>query len=425
MKKKLWARGICMIAVLIFCNCNKCRAYAVLTHEAIIDASWEKYLVPLLKHKYPGISEEQLKEAHAYAYGGCVTPDMGYYPFGSKLFTNLVHYVRSGDFVDALLQEAQDVNEYAFALGMLCHYNADKYGHFLATNRSVPLEYPAMKKKYGDTVTYAENRISHKRTEFAFDVLQTARGNYAPTAYHDYIGFKVSQRVLERAFRKTYGMDINSIFKDLPLAIETFRWAVKNLMPGVTKAAWATRKNDILKINPDATSKKFIYKMHRANYYQEFGKGYKKPTVSATIFGIILRVAPKVGPLKVLKFRDATPEVEKLYVKSFDTSQLQYDNELNVSFLNDAHLQNIDYDTGQPTSENEYILADKSYGDLLLRLDETHFDSLDEPLQQNILSFYTYSGTTKYAKKNPRRWKKITRALNDLREAKATALVKD
>jgi len=350
---------------------------------------------------------------------------MGYYPFGSKLFTNLVHYVRSGDFAEALLSEAENVNEYAFALGVLCHYYADEYGHSLATNKSVPFEYPKMGKKYGDVVTYADNKISHTRMEFAFDVLETARGNYASTAYHDYIGFKVSRPVLERAFRKTYGIDVDSVFGDLSLAIETFRWSVKNLMPAITKIAWATRKNEILKLTPNATAKSFIYKMNKLKYYQEFGKGYKKPGFGATVFGLIIKVLPKIGPLRPLKFREATQAAEKLYIGSFDTAQLHYTNALSNRGAVGIYLHNINYDTGQPTTENEYILADKTYGELLVKLEERHFDSVDALLQRSILTFYNFKGTSNYAKENPRAWQKIQLALKELKESKALVAAND
>src|SRR5580700_11318112 len=87
-------------------------AYSVLTHEEIVDLVWSDEIRPLLLKRYPGLSEDQIKEAHAYAYGGAVIQDLGYYPLGSKDFSNLVHYVRSGDFVRELLQESADVNEY-------------------------------------------------------------------------------------------------------------------------------------------------------------------------------------------------------------------------------------------------------------------------------------------------------------------------
>src|SRR5665213_3133226 len=181
------------------------KAYSVLTHEALVDASWDKSILPLLKHKYPVATDQELKTAHAYAYGGCLIADMGYFPFGNVYFTDLAHYVRSGDFVEALLSESENLDEYAFALGSLCHYMADKYGHSIATNHVVPIIYPEDRQKFGSVVTYEQDHIAHSRVEISFDVLQTARGNYATAAYHDFIGFEVAKPVLERAFLKTYG----------------------------------------------------------------------------------------------------------------------------------------------------------------------------------------------------------------------------
>jgi hypothetical protein len=132
---------IVLFSCLIF-SFSAAPAFSLLSHEAIIDASWEKSIQPLLRQKYPSASAEDLKNAHAYLYGGSIVPDIGYYPFGSKLFTNLLHYVRSGDLIYAALSEAKDVNEYAFALGLLCHYYADKYGHELGTNVALPILFP-------------------------------------------------------------------------------------------------------------------------------------------------------------------------------------------------------------------------------------------------------------------------------------------
>ena len=182
--------------------------YSVLTHEAIIDSSWNDSLKPTLLKRYPHATAEQLRQAHAYAYGGAIIQDMGYYPFGSKFFTDLVHYVRSGDFIEALLDEAQDINEYAFALGALAHYSADNSGHVIAVNRAVPILYPKLRARYGDRITYVEDPTAHLKTEFGFDVVQVARGRYASQAYHDFIGFEVSKPVLQRAFKRTYGIEL-------------------------------------------------------------------------------------------------------------------------------------------------------------------------------------------------------------------------
>src|SRR5690349_5752747 len=164
-------------------------AYSVLTHEAIIDAAWRDGIRPLLLERFPGATHDELRKAHAYAYGGAIIQDMGYYPFGSHFFSDLTHYVRSGDFVEAMLAESSSLNEYAFALGSLAHYAADNAGHPIGTNRAVAVMFPRLRKKFGPSVTYAQDPVAHLKVEFSFDVEEVAEGLYAPEAYHDFIGF--------------------------------------------------------------------------------------------------------------------------------------------------------------------------------------------------------------------------------------------
>jgi hypothetical protein len=389
------------------------KAYSVLTHEAIIDANWEKSIQPLLKAKYPGATDDQLKQARAYAYGGAVAPDMGYFPFGSIFFTNLVHYVRSGDFVNALLTEATDLNEYAFALGALCHYYADNYGHPLGTNRCVPLVYPKVKEKYGDVVTYAQDHISHIRMEFGFDVLQTARGTYASQAYHDFIGFQVARPVLERAFLKTYGLDINNVFVNLSVAISSFRWSVMNLFPVLTRAAWKTRGSEIEKSKPGTTSRNFIYRMHKRDYYKEFSQEEPRPLFFSSLLSLMIRILPKIGPLKVLKFKVPGPDVEKLFIQSFDTVSFHYAGSVKYLYPENIQFENIDFDTGNKTSPGEYELADVNYGNLVLKLQGKKFDHLNASLKKNILAFYSDPGSI-HVKKD-KNWEKIKAALEELK----------
>lgn len=393
------------------------KAYSVLTHEALIDASWVKSILPLLKHKYPLATAADLQKAHAYAYGGCLIADMGYFPFGSIYFTNLSHYVRSGDFVEALITEAENLDEYAFALGALCHYMGDKYGHSLATNIVVPIIYPKIEKKFGHVVTYGQDHASHSRVEISFDVLETARGNYAPQTYHDFIGFEVARPVLERAFLKTYGQDINSVFGDLDLSISTFRWAVKSLLPTVTRTAWVLRKNDIKKLNPSANSHTFHYAMRKKDYYKEFGFKRQKPSFKEQLLAFIVRFLPKIGPLKALKFKDPGPEGEKLFIRSFDTVIVHYGNVLAKLHNEKIILPDIDYDTGSPTSMGEYALADKTYNDLLDNLQGTKFNNLTAPLKQNILAYYNNADTIALAQKYPAGWKKTYLSLQAIKAA--------
>jgi hypothetical protein len=416
MKKGTIIRTV-LYLVLLFVFHSTSYAYSVLTHEAEIDANWDKAIVPLLKQKFPGVTADQLKDAYAYAYGGAVAPDMGYYPFGSKLFTNLVHYVRSGDFVEALLEEAQTVNEYAFALGALCHYTSDTYGHRLGVNRAVPLIYPEMREKYGDVVTYAEDKLSHTRTEFAFDVLQTARGNYASTAYHNFIGFQVSKELLERAFKKTYGLDVNDLFGNFNRAVNTFRWAVKSLFPELTKIAWSRRKADIKKQDSTATSKKFMYRMHRLNYEKDFGKDYNQPGFFAKFFGLLLRIIPKFGPLKAFKFKQPGPEAEKMFIASFDTVSAHYNMAIGILHEHNLDLPNKDFDTGNPITMGEYPITDKTYEDWLLKLKALNFETISGQIKQDILNFYAGYDTLLAANNDSDDLRKTREALAQLRNS--------
>jgi hypothetical protein len=391
-------------------------AYGVLTHEAIVDASWDKSMVPLLKEKFPAATDSALQEAHAYAYGGAVSPDMGFYPFGSKLFTNLVHYVRSGDFVDALLRDANTLNEYAFALGFLSHYVADNYGHPMATNRSVPLVYPKLEKKYGRVITYAEDKIAHMRMEFGFDVLEIAKGNYASQDYHNFIGFKVDTTVLAKAFRETYQLDINRVFKNhFQLSVETFRWIVANIFPTLTKAGWVAKKKTIKKNDTTKATKHFSYKMRQKQYDKQFGKGYQRPGFKAALLSYLIRVLPKVGPLRALRFKAPTPQSEKYLEQSIDTVLRHYSVYLQQLKAHELHLKDKDYDTGNLTANCEYSLANETYTIWVLQLQENDFKNINNPLRQNILHFFDLPPASKIHTRKKSDCEKFYKAYEELR----------
>lgn len=403
-----------LLPVVLACTLSfPAQAYSVLTHEALVDANWEHSIMPTLKHYYPNATEEDLKNARAYAYGGAVSPDMGYYPFGSKLFTNLVHYVRSGDFVEALIDEQHNLNELAFAMGALCHYMADIYGHPLGTNRSVPIVYPK-DRKYGSVVTYVQDKKSHLRVEFGFDVLQTARGDYASADYHKYIGFNVADTLLGRAFMKTYGLDIHEIFPNFSRALGTFRWTVKNFFPEITRAAWVTKKGEIRKARPGTTSRHFIYHMHRKQYNNEFGKARTHAGIFANFLSVLIRILPKVGPLAPLKFKVPDHKAELLFVQSFDSAVIHYKAVIDQWNLPAQHLADIDFDTGHETKPGEYPLCDQAYRDLVLKLDKKDFATADMPLRNNILQFYSDTTAIEHAGKD---WKEISDALERMKNA--------
>ena len=395
--------------------------YSVLTHEAIIDSAWDESIKPNLLKRFPRATAEQLRDAHAHAYGGAIIQDMGYYPFGSKFFTDLTHYVRSGDFIEALLAESQDINEYAFALGALAHYAADNKGHAIAVNRAVPLLYPKLRARYGNTITYVEDPAAHLKTEFGFDVVQVAQGRYASQAYHDFIGFKVSKPVLERGFKRTYGFEITDIFANLDLAIGTYRRAVSILIPELTKLAWEAKKDEIAKTVPGITRDKFVYSVSRAEYEKEWGKQYDKPGPFDKALALFSRVVPKVGTFSALSFKPPTPEAERLFMESFNATLNGYRAFLVAARTGRLDLQNKDFDTGEPTRAGEYKLADQSYAKLLTKLADKNFENLTPDLRRNILAFYGDLNAPIATKKDKEDWRKTLSALEKLKATPADA----
>ena len=404
---------IVLFAFLIF-SFSSTQAFSLLSHEAVIDASWEKSIRPLLKKKYPSATNEDLKNAHAYLYGGSIVPDIGYYPFGSMLFTNLLHYVRTGDFIYNALSEAKDVNEYAFALGLLCHYNADKYGHELGTNVALPILFPDERKKHGDTITYEEDKTKHIKVEFGFDVIQTVKGNYAPKAQHDFIGFKISEPLLERAFLKTYGFEISDVFKSLPVAIETFRFTVKQLIPELTKDAWKARNGMITKINPLAEKSSYTKKYDRKEYKKEFGR----PQLKSSVLSFILGLIPKVGPFAGLKFKEPNEEVEKIFDKSLNAILSNYTAMLDKLGNENIKPENINFDTGKKTRRNEYLLADKCYYELLRKHEKKEFRQLTPAMKKNFLEYYSAKSSATNSKEY--KAKKTAKAIAALKQSDVT-----
>ena len=380
-------------AVIILCLPSPARAYSVLAHEAVVDAAWDDVIVPLLRQRFPRATTEEIAKSRAFAYGGSVIPDLGYYPFGNKLFTNLTHYVRSGDFVEGLLQGARDVNELAFALGAAAHYVSDNIGHPVGVNRAVPLIYPKVQRRFGNEVIYADDPKRHVMTEFAFDVVQTATGTYLPDAHRAHIGFEVALPLVERVFRATYNIDMRDLFASEDMAIGTFRYAVSQLIPEMTRVAWKQHQDEIRKIAPTVQPNAFIYTFTRRQYEEAFGTMYRRPGFFARLLGVLVRILPKVGPLSTLAFKVPTPEAEKLFAESFRQTRDRY--RLLVAGARNGRVQlaNTDFDIGQPAKWGENAVADDTYLDLLERFSKNNFVDVPDALRRDITQFFSVSGT--------------------------------
>jgi hypothetical protein len=415
------ARTIASCLVILLVAPLPSSAYSVLAHEAIVDAAWDEAIKPLLLERFPQATPQDLKAAHGFAYGGCVIQDMGYYPFGNKFFSDLVHYVRSGDFVAALLRDSQNLNEYAFALGALAHYSADNEGHRTGTNLAVPLLYPKLRHKYGDVVTYDENPLAHLKTEFGFDVLQVAKGRYASDAYRDRIGFQVSNELLARAFQETYSLELNSVLTNYDLAIGSYRRGVSQVIPEATKIAWQTKKDEIQRGSPGITRTAFLYRVSRSTYEKQWPGKYKKPGFGTRLLGFLLRFIPKVGPFRDLAFKIPTPDAEKLFVASFSNALQNYEQLVKQeSNAGQAVLVDENFDTGTVTGPGQYPLADQTYAALLDRLQKNNFATISPALKAVLLAYYADLNAPFATKKDKKEWAKVVREINQLRGSQVT-----
>jgi len=384
--------------------------YSVLTHEQVVDLLWKDQIQPLLLNRFPRSSDDELRQAHAYAYGGSVMQDMGYYPFGSKYFSDLVHYARTGDFVEALLRDSTDINEYAFALGALAHYSSDNEGH-PTINRVVGIEFPKLKARFGNEVTYADNPKAHIRTEFGFDMVQVAKNRYTSDRYHDFIGFEVSKPLLQRAFLETYNLKMEDVFGDVDLAIGSYRRAVSKVIPEMTRIALLSRRDQIVRDTPNFDKKKFLYYLSRTDYQREWGKGYRQPGIGARILAFFLKLLPKVGPFQAAQFKIPTPQTEDMYIKSIDQTVENYSSLLQKEKAGRLDLPDTDCDTGRPASAGEYGLADKTYAHLLDDLSNRPASPLSPELRDNILRYYSNLNAPIETKKDRKAWRKLLEEL--------------
>jgi len=400
---------------------GEARAYSVLSHEAVVDSAWSTSIRPLLLQRFPNATAAQLREAHGYAYGGAIIQDMGYYPHGSHFFSNLTHYVRSGDFVLALIRDSKDIDGYAFALGALSHYAADTEGHSLGVNPSVPILYPKLKRRFGPWMTYEQDPLAHVKTEFGFDVLEVAQGRYAPQSYHDFIGFGVSLPLLEQAFQETYGLDLKSVLTDENKVLGSYRHDVSQLIPKATRVAWSLKRDDIRKDQPGMTRKKFLYNISRSSYRKYWGRDYQAPTVADRFLALLIRILPKVGPLKILELKAPTPATEKLFENSFNASLSRYREFLKEVGEGRLILPNVNFDTGQLAGPGQYVLNDETQAQLLNALAKNNFRGASPQLRAELVQYFSDPSAHYAIQKHRKVWARVQAQVRELKASAAPA----
>jgi Zinc dependent phospholipase C len=393
------------------------QAFSVLAHQGIVDAAWQDALLPIIRKRFPSAGDAQLQEARAYAYGGSHLADIGYFPLGSRSFSDLLHYVRTGDFIVELLNEADSPQQYAFALGALAHYVTDSTGHPHATNRAVALLYPKLAKRHGDDVTYADSPSAHLQTEFRFDVFQVARRGEIPDLFEHAIGFQVPRPLLERAFRKVYGLELDDLFTSYDVALGTYRWAFRAAMDEATGIAWQLYRSDIESFEPQATLEGFLHVPSRAEFVKQFGDTYRQPGYVARFVAFFGNLVPNVGPFRRLPYKPLPDEVKKLYLDAFRESEEAYRRELAKLRAGRAQLRNLDLDTGRPTAAGEYALADETYIELVRRLADQRFTAASPELVRDLRRHFQDRDAALAAETSQRHRGKVLEALAALDSA--------
>jgi len=365
-------------------------AYSVLTHEELIDLAWNDSIRPLLLAKFPSATNEQLIEAHAYAYGGSAIQDMGYYPFGKRFFSNLTHYVRAGDFVTWLLRNAHTMNEYAFAIGALSHYLGDTIGHSQAINPATAVEFPKLKRKYGDKVTYGESPHGHIRTEFAFDVEEMKNTEFAPPAYLRRIGFEVPRHFLEQAFLATYGFDIHEIVGSARPTLRSYRTSVRSFIPSFAEAEIVLHGHQFPPHPDNEAYRTFADRIAKTNYERHWKHTFKGPGVGAHFLAILVFLVPKVGGASDLAIKIPNLQTQDEYLRSLNHAVDVFRQILDKARNGDdpSSIANLDLDTGDPARLGTYPLADQTYAQLLRRVTETPNQAVSADLRQHLLNYY-------------------------------------
>ena len=365
-------------------------AFSVLAHQAIVDQTWQSRLVPLIRQRFPNVSEKDLSDARAYARAGSHIQDLGYFPLGNREFSDLAHYVRTGDFTARLLDEANTPQQYAFALGVLAHYEGDATGHPLATNLTVPILHSDLKEEYGDTVTYAESLSAHLQTEFRFDILQVAHRKEIPDLFDHSIEFQVPRDSLERAFKETYGIGLDDLFTNYDVAVTTYRWGFRTFINEAIGIAWQLYREDIETLEPGIVEKKFVHVMPRGDFEDEFGKAFLEPGYFVRFIGWAGSLVPNVGPLKQLPYKPLPRDVKVLFFGAYHKASEEYQRELAKIPPKHLELQNLNLDVGVPDQPGMYRPADKAWAELLRIHAKDHFARMPEDLAAQMAQHFEH-----------------------------------
>ena len=416
LKIRRWLAPLALCLSLAMTCPTPGKAYGVLTHHQLIDQAWNTVIVPILLNRFPSLTTEQLREAHAYAYGGCIVQDFGYYPFANEFFSDLTHYVRTGDFVQKLFQHAATADELAFAIGALSHYVGDSIGHAQATNPSVAIMFPKLRAKYGSSVNYAEGKQQHAQVEWAFDANQAAKLRLAPAAYVNAVGLEVPREQLAAAFYETYGIPLREIINGPLPAMKTFRFGARSFLPNFTYAEAVLHKGQFPADTHGPELEQYERQIGQLPKEEEWDQYRRKPGFRTHLLEGVIVVVPKIGTVKMLAIKGPTEETERAYIASVNLSTAAL--AVYLQRLREAHIDmglvDRDLDTGQQVVPGGYSLTDKTYAQLLARITKVPTESIPAGLKQDIVAYYADPAAPISTKKKPKEWAAVQEQLQVL-----------
>jgi hypothetical protein len=387
--------------LLLFVSSQPAGAYSVLSHEEVIDLTWSDSIRPLLLKHYPNLTPVQLRDAHAYAYGGCLIQDLGYYPFGKPFFSDLLHYVSTGDFVRALFRDSKDQNDLAFAIGALAHYIGDTTGHAEAINIAVGNEFPKLSAKYGPHVNYAEGPHEHLRVEFAFDINDISKHRLAPLGYLNHVGFAVPIPLLTRAFYDTYGLDLAQVLGAHRPTLRGYRFAVRSFLPRIAYAETLLHRNRMPPDVPSPSLDQFTQEVAALSARDNWPAYRHHAGIGTHLLAGLIVVLPKFGPFSGLAIRVPTPESELDYVNSV----MHTTNLLRQTLADADHsggIANKDLDTGDLVYPGTYPLEDHAYADLLHQMTLNPASPIPFDIKRDLLAYFADLSKVRYIQNKPK-----------------------
>lgn len=143
------------------------------------------------------------------------------------------------------------------------------------------------------------------------------------------------------------------------------------------------------------------------------------PGWGTRILAFFFRWLPGTGPFSALKVRTPTPEVEKLFMASFNATVDRYKVLLANVDAGAPELANENFDAGGATIAGKYKGTDEAYAKLLDKLADRKFAGMQPDLRQNILAYYKDPKLTLPARSNRKERSDFTKLLDQLERLKA------